>query len=86
MITFFVLYRVVRILEQAKSPTARAFASGVFTTMFLQVMIHIGMNMSLFPITGQPLPLVSAGGSSLVATMIMFGILFQVKKKEGYTG
>jgi rod shape determining protein RodA len=84
-ITFFVLYRVVRIIEEAKDPVARAFAAGVFATLFLQVMVHIGMNMGLLPITGQPLPLVSAGGSSLVATMAMFGILLQAKKKEGYS-
>jgi rod shape determining protein RodA len=80
--TFFVLYRIVVIVENAKNPVARAFAAGVFTTLFLQVTIHIGMNMGLLPITGQPLPLVSAGGSSLVATMAMLGILVQAKKMD----
>lgn len=80
IMTFYVLYRIVRIIEEAKNPTARAFAAGVFITLFLQIVTHVGMNMGLLPITGQPLPLVSAGGSSLVATMMMFGILMQVKK------
>jgi len=79
-LTFFVLYRIVVILEHSVSPIGRAFAAGVFTTLFLQVMVHVGMNMGLLPITGQPLPLVSAGGSSLVATMAMLGILVQAKK------
>lgn len=77
---FFVLYRIIRIIEEAKSPYARAFGAGVFVTLFLQIITHIGMNMGLLPITGQPLPLVSAGGSSFVATMAMFGILMQVKR------
>ncbi len=77
---FFVLYRIVVIIESAINPVARAFAAGVFLSLFLQIMIHIGMNMALLPITGQPLPLVSAGGSSLVATMATFGMLMQVKR------
>lgn len=81
-LTFFVLYRIVVILENARDPVARAFAAGVFTTIFLQVITHIGMNMGLLPITGQPLPLVSAGGSSLVATLATLGILMQVKKSS----
>ena len=81
-LSFFLLYRIIVILERAKNPVARAFAAGVFITLFLQIAIHVGMNMGLLPITGQPLPLVSAGGSSLVATMAMLGILMQVKRSE----
>ena len=81
-LTFFVLYRIVIILENAINPVARAFAAGVFTTLFIQVLIHVGMNMGLLPITGQPLPLVSAGGSSLIATMATFGMLIQVKRES----
>lgn len=80
LMIFFVLYRIIKILENSKNPVARAFAAGVFITLFLQIATHVGMNMGLLPITGQPLPLVSAGGSSLVATMAMLGTLLQVKK------
>lgn len=80
LLTFYLLYRIIVILENAKNPEARAFAAGIFATLFLQVVTHIGMNMGLLPITGQPLPLVSAGGSSLVATMATLGILLQVKR------
>jgi rod shape determining protein RodA len=79
----FVLFRVVKVLENARSPVARAFVSGVFLTLFVQIMVHVGMNMGLLPITGLPLPLVSAGGSSLIATMSIFGILLQAKSDEG---
>lgn len=79
-LAFFLLYRVVVIVEKAKSPAARAFASGVFVTFFMQIMIHLGMNMGLLPITGQPLLLVSAGGSSMVATMMTLGMLVQAKR------
>ncbi len=80
LLIFLLLYRIIVVLENAISPVARAFAAGVFTTLLAQVVIHIGMNLGILPITGQPLPLVSAGGSSLIATTITLGLLMQAKK------
>ncbi|HEX6977323.1 MAG TPA: FtsW/RodA/SpoVE family cell cycle protein [Patescibacteria group bacterium] len=79
-VIFFVLYRIIKILEVSQGVGARIFISGMFLTLFVQVVVHIGMNMGLFPITGLPLPLVSAGGSSLVATMIALGMVIGAKK------
>lgn len=77
---FFLLYRIVRSSENSKSYTARAFTSGVFLTLFAQVIVHTGMNMGLFPITGLPMPLVSIGGSALMSTMIMLGMVVSARK------
>lgn len=77
----FVLYKIIKVTETSSSPVARVFAGGVFLTLFCQVFVHIGMNMGLLPITGVALPLVSAGGSSLVATMIMLAMVVGSKKK-----
>ena len=79
--SFFLLFQIQKISTSARSPAARAFVSGVFLTLFAQTMIHIGMNMGVFPITGVPLPLVSAGGSSLIATMIALGMVVGAQKK-----
>jgi rod shape determining protein RodA len=79
--SFFLLYQIQKVTTKASSPEARAFVSGVFFTLFAQTMIHIGMNMGLFPITGVPLPLVSAGGSSLMATMITLGMVVGAQRK-----
>jgi len=78
---FFVLGRLVLFLENAQSPGARAFIAGLFLTLFAQVLVHVGMNLGLFPVTGVPLPLVSAGGSSFLATMIGLGIALGARKK-----
>jgi rod shape determining protein RodA len=78
---FFVLSRLVKFLEIAQSLAARAFISGFFLTLFAQVLVHIGMNLGLLPITGVPLPLVSAGGSSFLATMIGLGIALGARRK-----
>lgn len=77
---FFLLYRIVKILENSRSVAARMFISGIFLTLIIEVIIHVGMNMGMLPITGLPLPLVSAGGSSLVATMTALGMVIGAKK------
>lgn len=77
---FIIFWRLINIIESARSFPARAFVSGFFATLFIESMIHIGMNIGLLPITGVPLPLVSAGGSSLLATMIGFGLALSSRK------
>ena len=80
LVTFFILYRLIKIAEVAKNREARAFVAGVFLSMFIQIFVHMGMNMGIMPITGLPLPLVSAGGSSLIATMTTLGMVINAKR------
>lgn len=80
ILTFFLMYRIINYSENSINFQARIFLSGLFLTFFAQIVIHVGMNMSLFPITGVPYPLVSAGGSSLLATMTSLGIVMGTKK------
>jgi len=77
---FLILWRLTVFMERAISPAARAYLAGFFLMLFFQALIHIGMNMGLLPITGVPLPLISAGGSSLLATMIGLGIALGARK------
>jgi rod shape determining protein RodA len=72
--TFIILYRLTVYMENSVSGAGRAYISGFFMTFIVQIFIHVGMNMGLTPVTGVPYPLVSAGGSSLIATMIGLGI------------
>lgn len=72
--TFVILWRLTAFMGHSVSPAARAYLSGFFLTYLAQVFIHTGMDMGLLPVTGLPFPLVSAGGSSLLATMIGLGI------------
>ncbi|MCJ7805136.1 FtsW/RodA/SpoVE family cell cycle protein [Patescibacteria group bacterium] len=78
---FFILWRITKFMENAINPQARAFLSGLFSVLLFQVFVHIGMNLGILPITGVPLPLVSAGGSSLLATMISLGIAAKSARK-----
>jgi len=82
LIAFFILFwRITAYMNNAANPQARAYLSGVFVMLLSQSIIHIGMNMGLIPITGVPLPLVSAGGSSFVSTMVALGIALGARKR-----
>lgn len=78
--TFLILLNLTRYMEYSVNPAARAYISGFFLTYLLQVFVHAGMNLGMLPVTGIPFPLVSAGGSSLLATMIGLGIALGAKK------
>jgi len=69
------LYKLASFINKTDDIAARAFISGLFLVLLVQSVVHIGMNMGLLPITGVTLPLVSAGGSSLIATMMSLGIV-----------
>ena len=82
LIAFFILFwRITAYMGNAANPQARAYLSGVFVMLLSQSIIHIGMNMGLLPITGVPLPLVSAGGSSFVSTMVVLGIALGARRR-----
>jgi rod shape determining protein RodA len=79
--SFIILYRLTGFMENAVSPAGRAYISGFFLIYLVQIFIHVGMNMGILPVTGVPFPLLSAGGSSLLATMIGLGIAVGAYKK-----
>ncbi len=79
-IIFFILWRISSYIPQAMGLASRMYLSGFLFMMFAQVVVHIGMNMGLLPITGVPLPLVSWGGSSFIATLT--GLAFAMRAKR----
>jgi len=73
------LWRIMKIAIDSQTNFPRLFASGLTIILVSQTFIHIGMNLDLLPIIGIPLPLISYGGSSLIATFIGLGILQSIK-------
>ncbi|OGD97208.1 rod shape-determining protein RodA [Candidatus Curtissbacteria bacterium RIFCSPLOWO2_01_FULL_38_11b] len=53
---------------------------GVISFLLIQFLINVGMNMGLLPVTGITFPLVSYGGSSLITSLFLLGIILSVKK------
>jgi rod shape determining protein RodA len=80
--SFVILFRLTVFMEDSVSPAGRAYISGFFLTYLVQIFIHVGMNMGMLPVTGIPFPLLSAGGSSLLATMIGLGIALGAYRKS----
>lgn len=73
------LWRVIDIVHITKDPFGQYLAVLVFLTLLLSFFVSAGMNMGLIPVTGIPLPLVSYGGSNLVTTMVLLGLVQSVK-------
>lgn len=74
------LWAGLRIARSAPD-TFGALLAGGFTSMIVfQAFLNIGCVIGVLPTTGKPLPFISAGGSSLVASLIMFGIIMSVSK------
>ena len=69
------IWRALRILTMAKNLYGALLAGGIVVMLMFQVFVNVGMTVGVMPITGIPLPLMSYGGSSLIATMIAVGLL-----------
>jgi len=78
---FFLLKRLLDISRTAPDKFSQLLAIGIFAMIFSQTVINIGMNLGILPITGITLPLVSYGGSSMLATMISLGFINNFSSK-----
>ena len=92
IITLFVtlILRLMRMGERIKEPFGRVYCYSVAAMLLLHVCVNIGMTIGVMPVMGIPLPLVSYGGSSLVAFTILIMIAIRLdastSKKDGYMG
>ncbi len=68
-------YRIKKIAENSPDNFGYFLSGGILIMFFFQIIINIGMNMGILPVTGIPLPLVSYGGSSLIVSFASLGIL-----------
>lgn len=69
------LWRSISIATKCRSTFARTLAAGLSVTIAVQFVVNIGMTLGLLPVTGLPLPFVSYGGSHLIVSLGIVGIL-----------
>jgi len=74
-----IILRIVRIGSISRSNFARLFCFGYAFAIFIYIVVNLSMVLGLLPIVGSPLPIMSYGGSSMLATMIGFGIVLSAK-------
>ena len=68
----------IAISLRCRNQFGRLLAAGLTTSFFLYVFINIAMVMGLIPVVGVPLPLISYGGTAMLAVLIGFGLLMSV--------
>jgi rod shape determining protein RodA len=68
-------WRALRITTLSKNSYGTLVAGGIAVSLLFQVFVNVGMNLGIMPITGIPLPLMSYGGSSVLATFLAVGVL-----------
>jgi rod shape determining protein RodA len=68
-------WRAIRVMRVSRSFYGTMIAGGVVAMLAFQVIVNVGMNLGLMPVTGITLPLMSYGGSSVLGTFLALGIL-----------
>ena len=79
LIYSIIIIRIIRIGAISRSNFAKLFCFGFAFAIFVYIVVNLSMVLGLLPIVGSPLPILSFGGSSLLATMIGFGIVLSAK-------
>jgi cell division protein FtsW len=75
------LFRGIRIANKSERTFGSLLAVGLTFSLVFQAMINMAVAVNLFPVTGQPLPLVSMGGTSIWFTSIAIGIILSVSRE-----
>ena len=85
LLMFLVLiYSVFKKINLENKERTKLVLVGCVSLILLQAMIHIGVNIRLFPTTGMTLPFISYGGSSIISISILSGIILNLTKRRVY--
>ena len=79
LIYIIIIYRIIRIGLISRSYFSKLFCYGFASAIFFYIAVNMSMVLGLLPIVGSPLPIMSYGGSSMLATMIGFSIVMSAK-------
>jgi len=80
----FFIYTVFKRIYLEKNEKIKLVLTGVISLIIFQALIHIGVNIRLFPTTGMTLPFLSYGGSSIIGVSILSGIILNLTKRKVY--
>ena len=76
------IFSIFRKVNDEKNQKTKLVLVGSASLVLMQVMIHIGVNIRLFPTTGMTLPFLSYGGSSIISISILSGIILNLTKRK----
>ena len=75
------LFRGVRVATKSQSTYGTMLAFGISFSLIFQGFINMAVAVNLFPVTGQPLPFLSMGGTSILFSCIAIGIILSVSRE-----
>ncbi len=78
----FILYRLVKMAEEAADPFAGLVIFGIFGSWLVHIFVNVGMTVGMVPVTGIPLPFVSYGGTFLLMSWIAVAMAARVAYEE----
>lgn len=82
IILYFILsYKIYHIVSNSPDRLSKLLSGGIFAFFNLQIIINLAGMVNLFPLTGVPLPFISYGGSNLLVSFSLIGILLNIEKK-----
>jgi cell division protein FtsW (lipid II flippase) len=83
LLSLFLLlfYRGFKVAVLARDFFGTYLAIGILSMYFVHVLINVGMNIGLMPVTGIPLPFISYGGTAIVVNLTAVGILLNIHRK-----
>ena len=83
MIIFLILsYNILKKIDDENDDKVKLILAGIASIILFQTFIHIGVNIRLLPTTGMTLPFLSYGGSSIISTSILSGIILNLTKRK----
>lgn len=81
ILLFIVMYRGLKITILARDFFGTYMAIGILAMFFVHILINIGMNLGIMPVTGIPLPFISYGGTAIVVNLAAVGILLSIFRR-----
>lgn len=82
LVFILLILRLIHIAAAIRGQFESLVVMGITTVIFFHTIINIGMTVGMAPVTGLPLPFLSYGGSSLVATMMMMGVVLNISRNK----
>ena len=82
LLFLILIYSVFKKVYLESEEKTKLILVGCISLILMQVMIHIGVNIRLFPTTGMTLPFISYGGSSIISISILSGIILNLTKRK----
>ncbi|MCJ7812174.1 rod shape-determining protein RodA [bacterium] len=82
VVFLFLFSRLIHTAKTARNPFGGLVAVGCVSILAFQFFVNVGMTVGLVPVTGLPLPFLSYGGSSLVMTLVLMGLVMNVSAQR----